>query len=267
MSTLAAITAGAAVWALIGLPLPIPTIRLPAISPVAIAQAVGAAAATGLVALGLTRLPVVALAIASIAALGPVTTVAAKRRAEDDRIASAWPDLLALTRGRIAAGETIRDAVAGAVRRMEGRLGPIGGELETAMTSAGDTSIRMEELRNRLADPIADRVIVTLSTAHATGGPRVGSVLSALGASVADELRLRAAHRAALTQQRLTATAALLAPWALLVLTVLTNPQAADAFASNAGTRIVLGGLGATAAGYMLSTRAARLAAPPRVLA
>ena len=43
-------------------------------------------------------------------------------------------------------------------------------------------------------------------------------ILAALGVSVADELRLRKAHRAALTEQRLTAAVALIAPWALLAL-------------------------------------------------
>jgi tight adherence protein B len=115
------------------------------------------------------------------------------------------------------------------------------------------------------ADPLADRVLTTLAAAAGIGGERVGTVLSGLAGSVADELRLRRAHQAALTEQRLTAGVALAAPWGLLLLTTATNPQATAAYATRTGTLVVLTGLVATSAGFWLSRRAARLSHMPRV--
>jgi Flp pilus assembly protein TadB len=99
------------------------------------------------------------------------------------------------------------------------------------------------------------------------GGSRVDAVLAGLSRSVADEVRLRSAHDAALTQQRLTAGVALVAPWALLLLTITTNPHAAASFRSPSGRVVILIGFVGTVAGRFLTSRAARLAAPPRVLA
>ena len=92
-------------------------------------------------------------------------------------------------------------------------------------------------------------------------------ILTSLGASVADELRLRRAHEAALTEQRMTAGVALVAPWALLALTIATNPQAAAAYQTNTGTIIVAVGLVSTSAGYVAARRAAALSKAPRVFA
>ena len=116
-----------------------------------------------------------------------------------------------------------------------------------------------------MADPMADRILATLIAASRAGGHRVSEIIGALSASVADELRLRKAHDAALTQQRLTAAVALIAPWGLLTLTVASNPQAADVYKTANGSAVVLGGLIATSSGYLLARRAARLSKPPRV--
>ena len=106
---------------------------------------------------------------------------------------------------------------------------------------------------------------MTLAAASATGGRTVAGTLAALAETVADELRLRQTHEAALTQQRLTASVALIAPWLLLMLTTATNPQATEALTRPTGRLIVLGGLIATTAGHALARRTARLSASPRV--
>ncbi len=112
---------------------------------------------------------------------------------------------------------------------------------------------------------MSDRVLATIAIAQQTGGHRVGDVLSALGSSVADDIRLKKAHDAALTEQRWTATVALIAPWALLSLSIVTNPQAAFAFRLPEGSLIVLGGLVATGLGWLLARRTSNLQADPRL--
>jgi Flp pilus assembly protein TadB len=93
----------------------------------------------------------------------------------------------------------------------------------------------------------------------------VATILASLAASVADELRLRRSHHAALTQQRLTAGVALVAPWVLLMLTTSTNPQSAAALSTPTGRLVVVAGLSATVTGFALARRSARLSRPPRI--
>ena len=68
-----------------------------------------------------------------------------------------------------------------------------------------------------------------------------------------------------MTEQRLTAAVALIAPWALLVLTVSTNPQAAHAFRTPTGAIVIGVGMAATGIGYVLARRSAELSKAPRV--
>lgn len=93
----------------------------------------------------------------------------------------------------------------------------------------------------------------------------MGAALGALTTSVNEDLRLRRAHDAALTEQRLTAGVALSAPWVILALSVATNPTSSEAFATRTGKLIVAGGFLATAVGYAMARRSARLSRPPRL--
>jgi len=57
---------------------------------------------------------------------------------------------------------------------------------------------------------------------------------------------------------------ALIAPWVLLLITVATNPAAAEAFAAPGGRAVVIGGLGATGVGFLLTHRTLRITDMPR---
>jgi tight adherence protein B len=175
------------------------------------------------------------------------------------REASRWPDFLAAVRARIATGASLPEATRAAARHLGGRFTDLDRGRGEHFTKA------MSEVRSQRADPLSDRVLTTLAIAAEVGGRHVDSVLAALAVSVGDELRLRRAHDAALTQQRLTAGVALVAPWAMLGLSIATNPTATESYSTPTGTRIIVGGLAATVGGFVLARRSARLSAPPRL--
>lgn len=182
---------------------------------------------------------------------------AAGRRART--AAERWPDFLTAVRSRLATGASMPEACAAAARHL-------GGAFACLDRGPGQPfSTTIAQARQTWSDSLADRVLMSLEAAETAGGPTVGAVLGSLAASVADDLRLRRAHHAALTEQRLTAAVALLAPWAILVLSILTNPTAAEAFATPTGNAIVGGGAIATLVGFAMARRAARLSRPPRV--
>lgn len=206
------------------------------------------------------RLPLgAALLAAAVAAPAPSL---AKRQAATRRANSAaerWPDFLTAVRSRLATGASLPEACAAAGRH-------VGGAFTCLDTGPGQPfSATVAEARQAWSDSLADRILMSLEAAENAGGPTVGAVLGSLAASVADDLRLRRAHHAALTEQRLTAGVALLAPWAILILSILTNPTAAEAFATPTGNRILAGGAIATLVGFAMARRAARLSRPPRV--
>lgn len=266
MRGLAALAAGAAAWVIVTGRVPalrIPTPRLP---PVWLAPAsLGAGIVSATLALGVLEVPAAAVAIGTLTAMIPVAAAAARRRAEQERLADAWPDFLAFLRGRVVAGATLPEAFLDAASRSPEPLRGAAMDIEQAIMYGDGFGAALEGLRLHLEDPTADRVLVTLETAHRSGGQRVGEVLAALGVSVADELRLRKAHRAALTEQRLTAAVALIAPWALLALTIATNPQAALVYRTSTGIALIIAGLVLTGAGYLLARRTATLSRSPRV--
>ncbi len=267
MRGVAAVLAGAAAWIAVSgwtpsLRLPKP--NLPSAWVLPAAAATGAAA--GLLALGLLAVPTASLAIAALAASAPIVVDATRRRRRRESLAEAWPDFLALLKGRVAAGTTLPDAFVAAARRAPEPLASAARQVEESVSFGDGFPPALERLRHQLDDATSDRVLATLSFAHRSGGHRVGAVISSLGASVSDELRLRRAHEAALTEQRMTAAVALAAPWALLALTIATNPQAADAYRTATGSMVIAIGFVSTGLGFIAARRSARLSGAPKVL-
>lgn len=196
--------------------------------------------------------------------LGAAVPGSMRRRARDRearREALRWPDFLAAVRSRLATGSAIPEACTDAARHIGGRF------LDLAAPSGVPFADTAASARARWADPLTDRILTTLELAATVGGSHVGAVLGALTTSVNEDLRLRRAHDAALTEQRLTAGVALFAPWAILALSVATNPAASEAFSTHTGNLILAGGFAATGLGYALARRSARLSQPPRLFA
>jgi tight adherence protein B len=266
MRGLAALSACLSVWLMLGGRLPRITVRTPRLPPaleMARAFGVGVLAVLGILALSGPPMVTAATGILVAGATLVSRHVAAERRRR--AIVEQWPDFLAIVRSRLASGLPMADAVVEAALHQGGPMGHLGSNLEASLRRGLPLQAALEEERLRLADPIADRVLTSLAFASGTGGGRVAEVLGMLGRAVGEELRLRHAHDAALTEQRLTAAVALGAPWALLLLTVTTNPQAARVYGTADGSRVVALGLVLTLSGFALARRSARLSASPRI--
>lgn len=257
--------AAAASWVLITGVFPRPVLRPPRIS---IPYAIGAVATfivAGIVALTALGVPVIAVAMACLAAMVPITLGQQRDRAQHSGVRDAWPDVLSHTRTSISAGATLEDAFLTALQRNEAMQPEFAEFVRTEVGFGGGFGAGLDAIRTGHADPTTDRIAISLSAASGSGGSRVGQVVGVLAASVADEIRLRKAHDAALTEQRWTVNVALVAPWVLLALSVATNPQAKDAYSTTQGAVVVGLGLVCTVAGWLLARRAARLSSAPRV--
>jgi tight adherence protein B len=262
----AALAAAAAAWLTAGPAHPLVSssrLSLPRPRVIATGLPTGALACLAAICLGGNRAAAAALGMAGLVAPALIANARARRAVEE--AAGRWPDFLAALRGRLSAGEALPEATAAAAAGAGDHLARLARDLAEGRSAGRPFADILAAVRADWADPLADRILTSLAAAAGIGGERVGAVLSGLAASVADELRLRRAHHAALTEQRLTAGVALAAPWALLLLTTATNPQAAAAYSTRTGTVVVLVGLAATGAGFWLARRAARLSSMPRV--
>jgi Flp pilus assembly protein TadB len=174
-------------------------------------------------------------------------------------LADRWPDFLSHVRSRLGTGEPLTDAVRHASRA-------VGGPFDVLDRAyAGDFEEALVAAQAEWADPVADRVLTTLRFAGRVGGERVDALVATLTQSVAEEIRLRRVHHSHVAQQRMTVLVALVAPWSILGLSILTNPQAAEVFATTTGRNIIVGGLVATVGGYLTARRALALARQPRI--
>jgi len=265
MRGITVLAAAGAVWVLVVGDLPFGKLALPTVRIRVIVAAVGASALGAVVAFGLlgTAMPAIAIGILTSAVPARMEQSRIERRTRErtDR----WPDFITHMRSSVGAGATLPDAFIDAADRIGGDYARYSDVARHEITYGGGFGVALAQLRSEIEDPIADRVLATLAIAQRTGGHRVGDVLTGLGRSVADEIRLRKAHDAALTEQRWTATVALVAPWALLSLSIATNPQAASAFDTAEGMVVVGAGLAATGLGWILARRASTLSAAPRL--
>lgn len=265
MRGLTILAAAGAVWVLVVGVVPSTRLALPRIRVRIVVFAVIAGVIGTVLAFGVLGTPVPALAIGILCSALPARFEQSRVQRELAERTDRWPDLIAHMRSSVAAGATLPDAFIDGCARIGGDFARYGDGARHEIVYGGGFDSALEPLRAELEDPIADRVLATFAIAQRTGGHRVGDVLAALGTSVADEIRLRKAHDAALTEQRWTATVALIAPWALLAVSIATNPQASEAFNTAEGAVIVAGGLIATGLGWILARRASRLSGAPRL--
>lgn len=214
---------------------------------------------------GVTQVPAAGFSLGVLAGIIMVTARALRRAHKREQLMEHWPDFLAVLRSRLSAGSPLEESFISSGRHLGGHFDPWTDHIEERLAAGSRFDDALASLRTRVADPLADRVLTTIATASRTGGGMVAGIVSRLGVSISDELRLRKAHEAALTQQRLTALVALVAPWALLALTMATNPRSAALYRTRTGTTIIAVGLVATSAGYLLARRSARLSRPPRI--
>jgi tight adherence protein B len=113
-------------------------------------------------------------------------------------------------------------------------------------------------VKDRLADPTADRILETLRMAREVGGTELPVVLRNLSASLRQDLALRAEIEARQSWLMNAAKLGVSAPWVILLI-VGSRPEAAAAYNSAAGGLLILVGLGLSILAYRLMLRIGRL--------
>jgi tight adherence protein B len=139
------------------------------------------------------------------------------------------------------------------------------GEFHNNLSRGLDTDIALRRLQNELADPIADRVVESLVVTREFGGTELPIVLSELGRSIRREQAIRDEARTRQSWVRHAATLGVVAPWIVLAM-LATRPENRDAYATTAGTVVIVASAGATVVAYLVMSALGTLREPRRWL-
>jgi len=226
---------------------------------------VGLGLAVLVLALAVTRSAAIATCFALLAGCGPWALVHGRARRRRTRLREVWPEVVDHLASGIRAGLSLPEAVA-----QLGDRGPV--ELRVPFAAfaedhraTGRFGDCLDALKERLADPVADRIVEALRMTRDVGGTDVGRLLRTLSTFLREDARTRGELEARQGWTVYAARLAVAAPWVVLAL-LSTRPEATQAFDTVAGVAVLLGGALCTVVAYALMVRIARLPVEPRVL-
>lgn len=222
----------------------------------------GAAFALGLMlgaaALAFTGVIAVALIALVGGSVAPVTIVRVRSVQRRNRNRLVWPDVVDHLVASIRSGVALPEGVAGLAESGPAVLREDFAAYTRQYRLTGSFRVALDELKERLADPTADRILETLRMSRDVGGSELSTVLKSLGSYLREEQAVR--HEVEAKQSWVMNAAKLgsAAPWIVLLM-LGTRPEAASAFNSLEGAIVILIGLGVTVVAYLLMLRIAKL--------
>jgi tight adherence protein B len=218
---------------------------------------VAAVAVTGLLALGLL--------VGALAATGPRAVLRARSRRRHRELAEVWPDAVDDLASAVRAGMSLPDAVAALAVRGPAPLRPAFEAFALDYQASGRFGDCLDRLKDRLADPVGDRVVEGLRIAREVGGGRLGRLLRDLASYLRDDLRTRAELEARQSWAVNGARLAVASPWLVLVV-MSTQRSVITRYQSPAGAVVLVAGALVCVVAYRLMTRLGRLPVERRVL-
>jgi tight adherence protein B len=206
-----------------------------------------------------------AAAAFGLGALVPSAVVrrAARQRTADRR--ALWPEVVDSLASGVRAGLSLPEALAAVGERGPEPLRPAFAAFGADHRASGRTAEALDRLRERLADPVGDRVVETVRLAREVGGTDVGTVLRTLAAFLREDARTRAELEARQSWTVNAARVAVAAPWLVLLL-LGSQPETARAYGTGTGTVVLAAGGLACVLAYRAMVRIGRLPAERRVL-
>lgn len=201
-------------------------------------------------------------AFAFIAGLGasglPFVLHASRRRARVRASRAQWPEVIQEIVSIVRSGSSLPEAWVRIGERDFPGLSEHFVAATSVYRSSGSFVLCLEEARIRLNDPVAEHVILALKVAYEVGGTDLVPSLRALADFVAADLATRQEIEARWSWTVSSARVAAGAPWVVLLL-MLSRPETVRAYSTSGGAAVLFFAAFATAAGYLLMLRAARL--------
>lgn len=195
----------------------------------------------------------------------PGSLVVARARRRRERWRELWPEVVDNLGSGVRAGLSLPEAL--------GQIGQRGPEPLRAPFQAfardyrltGNFGAALDALKERLADPVADRLCEALRITREVGGSDLGRLLRGLSAFLREDARTRSELEARQSWTVYAARLAVAAPWLVLAL-LASRPESVAAYDRPAGAVVLLIGATASVVAYRLMVMIGRLPEERRVL-
>lgn len=230
-----------------------------------LALCVGSGAAAFVLFLGVTRAVPIAAVLGALAAYLPMAVVAGRARRRQREFAEVWPEAVDDLASAVRAGMSLPDAVAALAVRGPEPLRPAFDGFALDYQVSGRFGDCLDRLKERLSDPVGDRVVEGLRIARDVGGGELGRLLRSLSSFLRDDLRTRSELEARQAWAVNGARVAVAAPWVVL-LVMSTQPTVIERYQSAAGAVVLVTGACLCVFAYRLMMRMGRLPAERRIL-
>lgn len=215
--------------------------------------------------LGLTRALPIALVLGALAGYLPIAVVRSRARRRQREFAEVWPEAVDDLASAVRAGMSLPDAVAGLAVRGPEPLRPSFDAFALDYQVSGRFGDCLDRLKDRLADPVGDRVIEGLRIAREVGGGELGRLLRNLSGYLRDDLRTRSELEARQSWAVNGARVAVAAPWVVL-LVMSTQRSVVERYQTAAGAVVLVAGAVVCVVAYRLMMRLGRLPVERRIL-
>jgi tight adherence protein B len=207
---------------------------------------------------GLFGVTALTLAAGLVGLALPWLLVTWRVRARRRRNRTVWPDVVDHLISSVRSGLALPDAVSAL-----GRVGPIEtreafAEFARDYRATGTFAGSVDVLKDRLADPAADRVLETLRMAREVGGSELTTVLGSLAANLREAAAIRAEVEARQSWVVNAARLGVAAPWIVLLL-LASRPEAALAYNTPGGSLVIVMGLVITVVAYRIMVALGRI--------
>ena len=204
--------------------------------------------------------PVTALAAAAavVALVVPSVLVTVRARARRRATRVVWPDVVDHLVSAVRSGLALPDSVVTLARAGPPVTRAAFAEFEAEYRATGNFSLCVGQLKDRLADPVADRILETLRMSREVGGSELTTVLRNLAAYLRQEAAIRSEVEARQSWVMNAARLGVAAPWIVLLL-LASRPEAAAAYNTAAGAALVIIGLVVSVVAYRIMVAVGRI--------
>lgn len=230
-----------------------------------LAASVGLGLAVLVLGYAVTLVWTVAACFAVMAAMAPLALVRARARTRRGQLRDVWPDVVDHVHSAVRAGLALPEALVQLGERGPVELrGPFQ-EFAHDYRATGRFSESLDLLKERLSDPVADRLVEALRIARDVGGTDLGRVLRTLSNFLREDARSRAELEARQSWTVNAARLAMAAPWAVLLL-LATRGSTLQAYNTPGGALVLAVGAAASLLAYRMMLTIGRLPEEQRVL-
>ena len=226
---------------------------------------VAVATVVAFVVLGVSGSPSIAVCFALLAGSAPLAGVRGRARRRRTSTRELWPEAVDHLASGVRAGLSLPQALGALAQRGPVELRPAFAAFAEDYRATGRFAPALDALKDRMADPVGDRVVEALRITREVGGSDLGRLLRTLSTFLREDVRTRSELEARQSWTVNGARLAVAAPWGVLGL-LATRPEAVDAYDRPAGALVLAVGLVCSLVAYRLMVRIGRLPEDERVL-